>query len=59
MQDKCHLAPAANRFPARKDTVAVIHSLSRLENTNTTFPQTQTIMDGTSASSVSTADPYP
>lgn len=56
MQNKYSLPPAQNRFLAKKNIVAVIHSISRLENVNTTFPQTQTIVDGMSVSGVSTDD---
>lgn len=56
MQDKFHLTLEQNRFLAKKNIVAMIHSQSRLENVNTTFPQTQTILDGMSVSGVSTDD---
>ncbi len=56
MQDKYHLTLQQNRFLAKKNIVAVIHSISRLENVNTTFPQTQTIVNGMSVSGVSTDD---
>lgn len=56
MQDKFHLSLMQNRFLARKNIVAMIHSISRLENVNTTFPQTQTIVEGMSVSGVSTDD---
>lgn len=56
MHNKFHLTLAENRFLAKKNIVAMIHSLSRLENVNTTFPQTQTIVEGMSVSGVSTAD---
>lgn len=56
MQDKFHLTLEQNRFLARKNIVEVIHSISRLENVNTTFPQTKTIIDGMSVSGISTHD---
>lgn len=46
MQNKFTLTQAQNRFLAKKNIVALIHSISRLENVNTTFPQTQTIVGG-------------
>lgn len=56
MQNKYHLTLAQNRFLAKKNIVEMIHSISRLENVNTTFPQTKTIVDGMSVSGVSTDD---
>lgn len=56
MQDKFNLSLEQNRFLARKNTVEVIHSISRLENVNTTLPQTKTIIDGMSVSGISTHD---
>lgn len=56
MQNKFTLTLAQNRFLAKKNIVALIHSISRLENVNTTFPQTQTIVGGMSVSGVSTDD---
>ena len=56
MQNKFHLTLTQNRFLAKKNIVEMIHSISRLENVNTTFPQTQTIVDGMSVSGVSTND---
>lgn len=56
MQDKFRLTLEQNRFLARKNIVEMIHSISRLENVNTTFPQTKTIVDGMSVSGVSTDD---
>lgn len=54
--DKFNLTLEQNRFLARKNIVEVIHSLSRLEKVNTTFPQTKTIIDGMSVSGISTHD---
>lgn len=56
MQDKFQLSREQNRFLAKKNIVVVIHSISRLENVNTTFPQTQTIVNGMSVGGVSTDD---
>ncbi len=56
MQDKFNLTLEQNHFLARKNIVEVIHSISRLENVNTTFPQTKTIIDGMSVSGISTHD---
>ena len=39
-----------------KNIVEVIHSMSRLENINTTFPQSKTMIDGMSVSGISTHD---
>lgn len=54
--DKFNLTLKQNRFLARKNIVEVIHSISRLEKVNTTFPQTKTIIDGMGVSGVSTHD---
>lgn len=54
--DKFNLSLEQNRFLAKKNIVEVIHSMSRLENVNTTFPQTKTIIDGMSVSGISTHD---
>lgn len=56
LTDKFNLTLEQNRFLARKNIVEVIHSISRLENVNTTFPQTKTIIDGMSVSGISTHD---
>lgn len=56
MKDKFQLTREQNRFLAKKNIVEMIHSLSRLENVNTTFAQTKTIVDGMSVSGVSTDD---
>lgn len=56
LPDKFNLTLEQNRFLARKNIVEVIHSISRLENVNTTFPQTKTIIDGMSVSGISTHD---
>lgn len=56
MQNKFTLSLAQNRFLAKKNIVEMIHSISRLENVRTTFPQTKTIVDGMSVSGVSTDD---
>lgn len=54
--DKFNLTLEQNRFLARKNIVEVIHSISRLEKVNTTFPQTKTIIDGMGVSGISTHD---
>lgn len=54
--DKFNLTLEQNRFLAKKNIVEVIHSMSRLENVNTTFSQTKTIIDGMSVSGISTHD---
>ncbi len=56
MQNKFNLSLAQNRFLAKKNIVEMIHSISRLENVQTTFPQTKTLVDGMSVSGVSTDD---
>lgn len=56
LADKFYLSLEQNRFLAKKNIVEVIHSISRLEKVNTTFPQTKTIIDGMSVSGVSTHD---
>lgn len=56
LPDKFQLTLEQNRFLARKNIVEVIHSISRLENVNTTFPQTKTLIDGMSVSGISTHD---
>ena len=53
--DKFNLTLEQNRF-WRKNIVEVIHSMSRLENVNTTFPQSKTMIDGMSVSGISTHD---
>lgn len=54
--NKFNLTLEQTRFLARKNIVEVIHSISRLEKVNTTFPQTKTIIDGMGVSGVSTHD---
>ncbi|UNU73064.1 Fic family protein [Moraxella nasovis] len=56
LSDKFNLTLDQNRFLARKNIVEVIHSISRLEKVNTTFPQTKTIIDGMSVGGISTHD---
>lgn len=56
LNNKFNLTLEQNRFLARKNIVEVIHSISRLEKVNTTFPQTKTIIDGMGVSGVSTHD---
>ena len=50
--DKFNLTLEQNRFLAKKNIVEVIHSMSRLENVNTTFPQSKTMIDGMSVSGI-------
>ena len=56
MKDKYNLTLQQALYLAKKNIVEVIHSVSRLENVNTTFPQTKTIVDGMSVSGVTTDD---
>ncbi|MBE9579437.1 MULTISPECIES: hypothetical protein [Moraxella] len=42
--DKFNLTLEQNRFLARKNIVEVIHSMSRLENVNTTFPRPKPLL---------------
>ncbi len=55
-QDKYKLEEKESRFLLKKSVVSLIHSASRLENVNTTFPQTKTIVEGMSVSGVSMDD---
>lgn len=56
MNDKYTLSEREARFLLKKNIVELIHSTSRLEKVNTTFPQTKTIIDGMSVSGISTDD---
>jgi prophage maintenance system killer protein len=51
-KNKYSLSDRESRFLLKKSIVALIHSASRLENVNTTFPQTKTIVEGMSVSGV-------
>lgn len=56
LANKYNLNERESRFLLKKSIVGLIHSASRLENVNTTFPQTKTIIDGMSVSGVSMDD---
>lgn len=51
-KNKYSLSERESKFLLKKSVVALIHSASRLENVNTTFPQTKTIVEGMSVSGV-------
>lgn len=55
-KDKYNLNNRESRFLLKKSIVALIHSASRLEKVNTTFPQTKTIVEGMSVSGISMDD---
>ncbi|WML28641.1 Fic family protein [Neobacillus sp. OS1-32] len=55
-KNKYSLSDRESRFLLKKSRVALIHSASRLENVNTTFPQTKTIVEGMSVSGVPIED---
>lgn len=46
MDDKFHMTFAENLFLARKLLVGSIYNTAKLEGVNTTFPETQAILDG-------------
>lgn len=46
MQDKFHLTKEQNLFLAKKVLVSNIYNSARLEGINTTYPDTQTILEG-------------
>jgi hypothetical protein len=54
--NKYSLNERESRFLLKKSVVGLIHSASRLEKVNTTFPQTKTIVEGMSVSGVSMDD---
>ncbi|MDE7050230.1 MAG: Fic family protein [Lactobacillus sp.] len=54
--DKFHLTQDQNRRFAKKNLVRLVFTNSRFEGLNTTLPQTQTIIDGMSATGVSIDD---
>lgn len=56
LPNKYQLTLKENIFIAKKSLAVLIHSLSRLENVKTTFPQTQTLLMGRNISGVSTND---
>jgi len=55
-QNQYNLKINESRFLLKKNVVELIHSTSRLENVNTTFPQTKTIVDGMSVAGVDVHD---
>lgn len=46
MDDKFHMTPEENLFLARKLLVESIYNTAKLEGVNTTFPETEAILDG-------------
>lgn len=52
MDNKYNLSEREARFLLKKSIVELIHAASRLEQVNTTFPQTKTIVEGMSVSGV-------
>lgn len=56
ISDKYSLNDRESRFLLKKSIVGLIHSASRLEKVNTTFPQTKTIVEGMSVSGISMDD---
>jgi len=54
--DKYNLDQRESTFLLKKSIVGLIHSASRLENVNTTFPQTKTIVEGMSVSGINMDD---
>lgn len=56
MKDINKLTDQENTFLLKKLIVDSIYSASRLENVNTTFPQTETIINGMSVAGISTED---
>ncbi|WP_019412479.1 Fic family protein [Paenisporosarcina sp. TG20] len=56
ISNKYNLNERESKFLLKKSVVGLIHSASRLENVNTTFPQTKTIVEGMSVSGISMDD---
>ena len=56
ISDKYNLDQRESTFLLKKSIVGLIHSASRLENVNTTFPQTKTIVEGMSVSGINMDD---
>jgi len=56
ISNKYNLNEREAKFLLKKSIVGLIHSASRLENVNTTFPQTKTIVEGMSVSGISMDD---
>lgn len=56
ISNKYNLDERESKFLLKKSIVGLIHSASRLEKVNTTFPQTKTIVEGMSVSGISMDD---
>ncbi|MGX5377011.1 hypothetical protein ACWCL1_01885 [Ligilactobacillus sp. LYQ135] len=56
MKDINKLTDQENTFLLKKLIIDSIYNASRLENVNTTFPQTETIINGMSVAGISTED---
>ena len=56
ISNKYNLNERESKFLLKKSVVGLIHSASRLEKVNTTFPQTKTIVEGMSVSGISMDD---
>lgn len=56
ISNKYNLNEREAKFLLKKSVVGLIHSASRLEKVNTTFPQTKTIVEGMSVSGISMDD---
>ena len=56
ISNKYNLNEREAKFLLKKSIVGLIHSASRLEKVNTTFPQTKTIVEGMSVSGISMDD---
>ncbi|WP_186673019.1 Fic family protein [Sporosarcina sp. BP05] len=54
--NKYNLNERESKFLLKKSVIGLIHSASRLEKVNTTFPQTKTIVEGMSVSGISMDD---
>lgn len=56
ISNKYTLNERESKFLLKKSIIGLIHSASRLEKVNTTFPQTKTIVEGMSVSGISMDD---
>ncbi|CAM3260244.1 Fic family protein [Filibacter tadaridae] len=56
ISNKYNLNERESKFLLKKSVIGLIHSASRLENVNTTFSQTKTIVEGMSVSGISMDD---
>lgn len=56
ISNKYNLNERESKFLLKKSVIGLIHSASRLEKVNTTFPQTKTIVEGMSVSGISMDD---